>query len=195
MESEYEIKSEREFIAYSDLWHTANVLLEQANKIEVGKTHIVRAALVFRAFAFEAFLLHIGARFFPENKQYAYMSVKDKLVYIDQKYSMGINFGAGSFQTITILFDKRSKLAHAKDDRLNETYTSKFDKGADNYYERKLKTDIENYCVIENAIKAKEDAQKSIEAIADRVGIDKSELFRMGMQYGSMNVTTKADPL
>ena len=185
---EYQIELNRNFIAYSDLWHTANVLLNHSSEIEKGRTHIIRAALVFRAFAFESFLLHIGDRFFRGDNKYLFLSVKDKLKFISDRYSFDIDFGKRPFQTINILFDKRSKLAHSKDENLIKTYATMFDNSAEKIYERKLKTDIENYCKIENAIKAKEDSEKCIEIIADQIGMDRNELFRMGMEHGSMSV-------
>jgi hypothetical protein len=185
----YKLEINRDIVAYSDLWHTADVLLSQASKVEIGRTHIIRASLVFRAFAFEAFLLHVGKKLFSENNDYLYFPIKNKLIYIDQKYSMEINLGVRPFQTITILFDKRDKLAHAKDDKIINNYATNYGNSAEKHYEKRLKTDIENYCIIENAIIAKEDARRCIETIADRVGIDKIELFRMGMESGSMEVT------
>jgi hypothetical protein len=195
MESEYTIESKRDFIAYSELWHTANVLYEKALEIEVGRTHIIRAALVFRAFAFESFLLHVGSRFFPEDKDYPWKSIKDKILHINAKYSIGVDLGIRPFQTITILFDKRDLLAHSKDDVLLKNYQTKYGLKADKFYNRELKHDIENYCTLDNMERAKEDSEKCCEIIAEKVGIDRSELFRMGFRQGSESVKVKVDPL
>ena len=195
MGAKYTIESKRDFIAYSDLLHTANVLFEKAREVRVGKTHIIRAAIVFRAFAFESFLLHIGSRFFPEETSYQMNSVKDKLIFLNNKYSIGIDFSSRPFQTITVLFDKRNLLAHSKDDPLLATYTTKYGSTAEKYYQRKLKTDLENYCILNNMEKAKEDAQKCIGIIAGKVGIGKDELFRKGFGSGSIRAKIKDDPL
>jgi hypothetical protein len=186
METKYKIESKRDFIAYSDLWHTANVLFEKAQNVRAGKIHIIRAAIVFRAFSFESFLLHIGSRFFQEVTSYQMKSVKDKLIFLNQKYSIGIDFSSRPFQTITVLFDKRNLLAHSKDDFLLATYTTKYGSTAEKYYQRKLKTDLENYCVLTNMEKTKEDARKCIEVIAEKLGIAKAELFRRGFSSGTI---------
>jgi hypothetical protein len=162
------------------------VLFEKAQKVRVGKTHIIRAAIVFRAFSFESFLLHVGSRFFPEETDYQMKPVKDKLIFLNNKYSLGIDFSCRPFQTITILFDKRNLLAHSKDDFLLKAYKTKYGSTAEKHYQKKLKTDLDNYCVLTNMEKSKEDAQNCIEIIAAKVGIATAELFRKGFSSGAI---------
>jgi hypothetical protein len=113
-------------------------------------------------------------------------SVKDKLIFLNQKYSIGIDFSSRPFQTIIVLFDKRNLLAHSKDDLLLATHKTKYESTAEKYDQRKLKTDLENYCVLNNMGKTKEDGQKCIEIIAEKVRIGKAELFRRGFRSGTI---------
>lgn len=54
------VKKRREVRIDGELWDTANWLLDAGQKDPKGSTHHFRSSLVFRAFAFEAFLNWLG---------------------------------------------------------------------------------------------------------------------------------------
>jgi len=58
------VKTEREIIAYSHMWHTSDCLLRRGQEQKAASFHQFMASLVFTAFTLEAYLNHIGSRLF-----------------------------------------------------------------------------------------------------------------------------------
>ena len=68
MDSEVKISvtRTRTIKTYAELWHASWSILERGKSDEVGRAHQFLASTVLTAFAFEAYLNHVGAALFPD---------------------------------------------------------------------------------------------------------------------------------
>jgi hypothetical protein len=85
----------------------------------------LQAAAVFSAFAFEAYLNHVGAEELAFWEEIDRIPHKNKLTVLSKHLSLAVNKSARPFQTIGELFQLRDALAHGRTEKLTETRTSK----------------------------------------------------------------------
>jgi len=117
---EYEVAHDGEARSYASLRHTAWHLLDFAKTHETGSLLQLKAASVFYAFTFEAYLNHVGYEeisFWPEIERINY---RKKFAVICQQLSFTPDSGNRPFQTIWSLFGLRDQLAHGRTLRIEE---------------------------------------------------------------------------
>jgi hypothetical protein len=118
-ETIYEVESK----TYSSLFHIGKHLQEMAERSEVGSLLNIQAATVFYAFAFEAYLNHVGAEeiiFWDEIDRISY---RRKLTIL-QKH-LRFDDSRPELKTVRQLFELRNKLAHGR--TVKETITQTTD--------------------------------------------------------------------
>lgn len=97
---------------YAVLWHTAWHLLETAKEQQDGRLLNLQAASVFYAFAFEAYLNHVGLEETLFRDEVERISRARKLRLIGTHLHVTFDTGAKPFETIDTLFKLRDTLAH-----------------------------------------------------------------------------------
>jgi len=120
-EATYEIRSK----TYVVLFDTARHLLEMAEKYREGSLLNLQAATVFFAFAFEAYLNHVGAEELNFWEEIDRISYAKKLRVLSKYLGFAADKSAQPFQTIGGLFELRNSLAHGRTEALTEKKTSK----------------------------------------------------------------------
>ena len=163
--------SKREVRTFAELHHASNVLLQTALEHVKGNRYTVMSSLLLRAFAFEAYLNHLGERHLN-----LWDATTERLAW-HEKFGMvcnGINFkpdvSQRPYQTLKRLFRFRNALAHGK----SETITA----GGETRSDRDPKlalcwptTHWEKYCTLKNAQRAQADIMAIIEDLHARVGL------------------------
>ena len=111
--------------SYAKILHTANHLLDHAQKYEEGSTLQLQACVVFIAFSFEAYLNHVGAEEIPFWEEIEHVSHKQKLKILQQIISdLYIDQSTRPFQSLRQIFSLRNQLAHGRTKNLDQTYTT-----------------------------------------------------------------------
>lgn len=121
--SEYETVYDVQSKTYTALFHTGWHLLDMAERHETGSLLNLQAAIVFFAFAFEAYLNHVGEEeieFWSEIDRISYF----KKLTVLQKH-LGFDKAKPSFQTVNELFDIRNNFAHGRTVKKTIVKTSK----------------------------------------------------------------------
>ncbi len=116
----YEVRSK----SYVALFHTAWHLLDMAEKHSEGSLLNLPAATVFFAFAFEAYLNHVGAEELAFWEEIERISHTGKLAVISKHLALPVDKSARPFQTIGGLFQLRDALAHGRTETKTETKIS-----------------------------------------------------------------------
>ena len=110
--NEYETVYDVHSKTYTALFHTGWHLLDMADRYEEGRLLNLQAAIVFYAFAFEAYLNHVGGeeiKFWDEIERIPYtkkLNVLEKHFCFDKSNSV--------FKTIKELFEIRNNFAHGR---------------------------------------------------------------------------------
>lgn len=110
---------------YASLIHTAWHLLDMAERYEEGSLLNLQAATVFSAFAFEAYLNHVGAEELTFWEDIDRIPHKKKLTVLSKHLGFTMNKSDRPFRTISELFQLRNALAHGRTEKLTKTRTSK----------------------------------------------------------------------
>jgi hypothetical protein len=99
--------------------HTARHLLEMAEENETGRLLNLRAAMVFMAFTFEAYLNHVGDEEIPFWEEIEMISWKKKLKLIGKHLNHPFDLSRRPMQGIADLFQFRDYLAHGRTEKLD----------------------------------------------------------------------------
>jgi hypothetical protein len=120
-ETTYNVESK----TYAAIFHTGWHLLDMAERHELGRLLNLQAATVFFAFAFEAYLNHVGAEELPFWEEIDRISYKKKLAVLSKHLGFAKDVSKPPLQTIQQLFELRNALAHGRTQNLTIKKTSK----------------------------------------------------------------------
>jgi hypothetical protein len=120
-ETTYEFRSKTYIGLLNVAWHLHDVAKESTK----GRLLNLRGCTVFCAFAFEAYLNHVGEEELPFWAEIDRISYKDKLSVLSKHLGFKADKGAKPFQTITTIFKLRDKLAHGRTVQHKSTHRSK----------------------------------------------------------------------
>lgn len=183
------VRKKRKIVAYSEFWHTANMLIEAGEEKPSGSEHQFRAALIFQAFTFEAALNHIGQlKFGCWNTVEKSLSPEKKLALISEKLSIHPDFGKPPWQILSQLLRYRNAIAHGKTKMLEESYEKEVREYLDDQYFKFTKSDWEKFATRENALKVKKDLMIAVKQLLNACGIADEIPFMMGQQEGSLSM-------
>ncbi|RJQ33345.1 MAG: hypothetical protein C4562_00335 [Actinobacteria bacterium] len=176
MDETYVLKAQKEIRTYAYLIMASYDSLEKARQIEEGSFYQRLSALLFSAFALEAFMNHIGERKieFWEDIETINPLSKLRIIY----HYMGLDFDSSKrpIQTVKKINKLRNFMVHGKTIWVkNEGYrkTSTYQKG-----EKLVEAKWERLCNDQKeSEEAVEDIKSIINNIADVAGIDKLMLY------------------
>ena len=182
-----EVSKERQVNTYAEMRHASRVILDKAKKDPEGAFYQWMASLVFTAFMLEAFLNHIGQRVFKcWSDLERGLSPSEKLNLIVEKLGIEKDDGKRPFLTVSGLFKCRNSVAHGKTVYLKpekQVIVVHLSRAFDDEHSReRLETPWEEYCSLENAERALEDAESICRTIHEASGITNDILFSFGME-------------
>ena len=170
------VTKRREVRPHAELWHTANCLLDAGQREPTASAHQLRASLVFRPFALEAFLNWLGQYVVPHWKYLERLKPKDKLELLADLIGVKPDYGLRPWQIMRVLFGFRNDIAHGKPEILEKETLESLDDFLDAKLGERLETTWEQFCTEENAVKAKEDVYKIAEALYVAADMKKKQM-------------------
>src|SRR5690606_18990542 len=159
---------EREVRTFADLNHGADVLLRFAQSEPRGSYYTTMASLLLRAFTFEAYLNHLGAKLLPFWDNVDSIRVMDKYAVLCGHLKIQPNMGVRPYQTLRNLFKYRNSIAHGKSVILRET---KEVSSSSEPHEHTPKADWEEYATQENAERAQADVSEIVKELHKTAGL------------------------
>ncbi len=186
MANSIHITKERQLITYSDFWNTSKFLLENGQSKESGSYYQFLGSLIFSAFAFEAFLNHIGEYLFTSwPRLERQLSHHAKLALIAEKLDFNVDYGTMPWQIIPQLFGFRNKVAHGKNEMLRLEKIVPHDDRYKELMHEFMFADWQNFVTQENAINVRKRLEEIITSIHKKTNIPNEVVFSHGSQLGS----------
>ena len=183
------VHKERAVHMYSELWHASDCVLKLGLKEREGSTWQFLSSIVLTAFAFEAYLNHVGPKTIEGWERFKSESLACKFARLCKELQVEFNEGPDKrpLQTIRKLFNFRNQMAHGQSvPSLSTCDVRLADDGLEAFLWRHPLTDWELQ------IKTSDFAQRSrddIEAVLTKLHNartdDKERLFEFGMEAQS----------
>lgn len=183
------VTKQRTVIMYSELWHASSCVLETGRKEPVGASGQFLSSVVLTAFAFEAYLNHIGPQVVGSWSGLERLSPTSKFDLLCELLKVNFARGKRPRQTVEELFEFRNLMAHARTIRLSPRSVQRdVNDNLDRYlgarplaqWERLIQTD-------EFATRAREDVKAVLTEIQAKRPKPKEALFTFGI--GSSRAT------
>lgn len=181
---------ERLLITYSEHWHSSRTFLKLGIENPTGSYHQFLGSIVFTVFALEAFLNHVGESLFKSWPELEKLTPKGKISVITEKLGMAVNYGLMPWQIIPEIIGVRNKIAHGKNELLQDERMLT----VDTYDEKMgeiLRAPWQEYATQKNAEKAREKVEEIFKTIWANTSFKEHELFRSGMQSGTAKFVEK----
>lgn len=179
-------KGTREVRTFVDLAHGADVLIMKTEQEEKGSYYTTMSALLLTAFTFEAYLNHLGDKTIKFWEEIEPINVMDKYSVLCKNLNICPDFSKRPYQTLKSLFKFRNAIAHGKSQILQET---KEVSSLDELYQHSSKAHWEEFSVLENAKRAKEDVAQIITDPHRAAGLGDYP-FIHGVAVGSLSIRT-----
>jgi hypothetical protein len=122
-ESKRPITASRERVihTHAELWHASQVVLRSGEKTAKGSAWQFLASAIFTAFAFEAYLNHIGLMVYARWDDVERLSPLAKLHLICHFLNVKPVTQGAELSAINELFDFRNKIAHGRTRTIRDT--------------------------------------------------------------------------
>ena len=180
-------ESQREIKTFVDLFHGSDVLLKHSKEVQKGSYFTTMASLLLTAFTFEAYLNHIGKEKILLWQEIEKVSIFNKYKILCKECSLPINKGERPYQTFKSLFTFRNSIAHGRSQILRE---EKSISDSEDILKYEPKTNIEEFCTEDNAIKAREDIEIMIIELNIKIGSGNYP-FASGISFNSITLNDK----
>jgi len=112
---------ERTIHTHAELWHASNVVLKSGEQTAKGPIWHFLASAIFTAFAFEAYLNHVGPKVYERWDDVDRLSPLAKLDLICHFLDVKLVSQGAELSTIKELFDFRNKIAHGRTRTVRDT--------------------------------------------------------------------------
>ena len=173
----------REVRTFVDLAHGADVLIQKTVQEPKGSYYTTMSALLLTAFTFEAYLNHLGEHTIKFWEEVESIKVMDKYTVLCKNLGVIPDFSRRPYQTLKVLFKFRNAIAHGKSKIVKET---KEVSSHDNPHDHTPKAHWEEYSVLDNATRAKEDISQVICELHKSAGLGDYP-FVHGVGIGSLS--------
>jgi hypothetical protein len=113
------VEHEREVNTYAELWHASEVVLRKGQAEHRGSAWQYLSSVVLSAFAFEAYLNHVGDAHFENWDDLERLGPMEKLRHLSLAFKVDLGRkGARPLQTLQELIRVRNVLAHGRSETL-----------------------------------------------------------------------------
>ena len=177
-------KRERHLVTYSEHWHTSKTLLKNGIENKTGSYHQFLGSIVFTAFALEAFLNHVGESLYKSWPELEKLTPKGKIDLITESLGITVDYGSMPWQIVPEIFAIRNKIAHGKNELLQDERMLSVDTYDEKMGEMLLAS-WQSYCSRENAEKARDKVEEICKAIWAKTDFREHDLFELSGQSGS----------
>jgi len=184
-----QVSKKRTVHTYAELWHGSKVLLERSQAEMKGSKWLWMGSLILTAFSLEAYLNHIGPIIFECWDSLDRLSPEGKLDIICEKLGINLDKGARPRQTVHELIKFRNNLAHGKTVPVPPENTIRdVDQYLDKFLGIRPLAVWEKFCTEKKAIRAREDIEKVLQLIHDKVNPENDPLFSTGVTLHSASI-------
>jgi hypothetical protein len=159
------VTKERDVRIHANLWNTSMWLLKRGQEQEKASFHQFMASLVFTAFTLEAYLNWLGGGLFAHWSYLERLNPKEKLAVISDQLGVKVDNGQRPWQTMKSLFGFRNDIAHGKPETVRTKTVEPIDEHLDKKMGEIVRTDWENFCIRENAERAREDVEQILKIL------------------------------
>lgn len=189
------VEKQREVHTYAELWHASGCVLEAGLQNPIGSTWQYLSSVVLTAFAFEAYLNHVGPLTLDSWPTLERASVLAKLSLLAEVLDVEFEGGKNTrpLQTAYQLINFRNTMAHGRSEKLNTVEIVDHRPGRDPIGTVPL-TDWELLIKDEGrfAIRVREDIKEILQKLHEKRKDDKEPIFSYGM--GHHSATLHSDP-
>lgn len=175
---------------YSELWKASSCVLEVGRKEARGASWQFLSSAVLTAFAFEAYLNHVGDQIVETWADSEHLPPLEKFDLLCERLNVRFEKGKRPRQTIEELFEFRNTMAHARTTALVRPPVHRdVNDRLDDYlgqrplaqWERLIQTD-------EFAARARSDVEEILKAIQEKRPEPKEALFTFGIGSGGATI-------
>lgn len=174
----------REVRTFVDLAHGADVLITKTEQEPKGSYYTTMSALLLTACTFEAYLNHLGEKTIKFWGEIEPVKVMDKYSVLCKNLGLTPDFSKRPYQTLKALFTFRNAIAHGKSQILQETKEVSLQ---DDPHDHIPKAHWEEYSILENAKKAKDDVSQIITELHKSAGFGEYP-FIHGVGMGALSI-------
>jgi hypothetical protein len=177
------VTKQRTVHTYAELWHASDCLLAAGIENPEGSTFQFLSSAILTAFAFEAYLNHVGSVIFTCWEQLDRLPPWSKMELLCEELGVAFPDGAGArpLQTVAKLLNFRNTMAHG---RSHEIEAKPIMRTTENYYSayhEELLTDWERLVQTDEfAKRAREDVCDILQRLHDARRDKKEHLFTFG---------------
>lgn len=183
------VEKSRRVIAYAEHWQSSYILLEIGRGRRDATFPLFLASSVFAAFAFEAFLNHIGSALFKSwGAMERSLGYTAKLALICEQLNIEVDYGREPWQTIKNLFSGRNGVAHGKNEALEFSELLPHDGSYERLLREGLFADWELLGRESAAVDARERLELAMRTIHTAAKLPNDELFLLGSGNGSASL-------
>jgi hypothetical protein len=176
---------ERIIHTHAELWHASRVVLRSGQETAKGSVWQFLASAIFTAFAFEAYLNHIGPMVYARWDDVERLSPLAKLDLICHFLNINVTQGA-ELSAIKELFDFRNKIAHGRTRTIRDTKAVR-PEDVDLYFSD---VPLESWEKLIRDEKFAVRVRKHVETLASRISLAAGERagpFAFGLSTGMAN--------
>lgn len=137
-----------------------------------------------RAFFVEAFLNWIGQYLIPHWKYLERLKPGEKLELLCDLLQIKADYGSPPWQIVKALFAFRNALAHGRPETLSHESLENVDDSLDRKLGESLRTDWEQFCTEQNAVRAQEDVQTIATLLFERANATREIEGPLGPFFG-----------
>jgi hypothetical protein len=189
------VTKQRTIHMYAELWHASDCVLAAGTQNPMGSAWQFLSSLVLTAFAFEAYLNHMGAATLDRWEDLDALPPASKLALVCEE--LGVTFpmgyGARPLQTVTKLFQFRNTMAHGRSADLKPKHLVRTSKNYEAALSERVLADWERLIQTEDfAKRARDDVRAVCEKIHAARRDEKEPPFTFGI--GSHGATFVDEP-
>jgi hypothetical protein len=185
------ITKQRTVHTYAELWHASDCVLSAGLANPKGSSWQFLSSAVLTAFAFEAYLNHVGAVTLKSWNELDRLPPWSKLQLLCETLGVSFPHGAGErpLQTVTQLLNFRNTIAHGRSGEINSKPVERTTENYHGAYGERLLTDWEKLIqTSEFASRARNDVKAVLESLHIARRDKKEHLFTFGMGLSGASI-------
>jgi len=181
---------------YSELWHASNAVLQKGISEPQGSSWQFMSSLILTAFAFEAYMNHVGEQVLASWDGLERLSPLAKLDLLCEVLKVDLPGGdKRPKQTLITLFKFRNTLAHGRTETIAAKPTRMRAENVDDHFGKPLMTEWQKLITNDKfAKRSREDIETLVKAIHEKRPSPKEYPFTLGFGIGSASIEPSGSP-
>jgi hypothetical protein len=178
---------------YASLWHASQCVLERGTEKEKDASSQFLSSIVLTAFAFEAYMNHVGKTLPICWQCFERLPTRDKLLKISELLGVEFKRGERPFKTLQTLKNFRDVMAHGKTDDIKEESVAPIELAEDLISQGLFKEWEQQITTQEFAKLVRADVEEILTKIHAARPDPKENLFSFGLGFHTIEVVGEND--